>query len=108
VIAIGATSYGMLIGTLFNTQAQGAVFGAISVIILAALGGIWVPTFVMPDFMQQVSSFSPLNWGLEIYYGLFLRGQGLYQLWPYVLCYAAFILVNLIATSVYLKARSLV
>lgn len=72
-----ATGYGLLIGTISNSQDQASLFGAVSVVILAALGGVWVPTFVMPELMRDISSISPLNWGLEAFYGVFLRGLGL-------------------------------
>lgn len=71
-----ATGYGLLIGTVSNSQDQASLFGAVSVVILAALGGVWVPTFVMPELMRQISSISPLNWGLEAFYGVFLRDLG--------------------------------
>ena len=71
---LAATGYGLLIGTVSNSQDQASLFGAVSVVILAALGGVWVPTFVMPELMRNISSISPLNWGLEAFYGVFLRG----------------------------------
>ncbi len=71
---LAATGYGLLIGTVSNSQDQASLFGAVSVVILAALGGVWVPTFVMPEVMRNLSSISPLNWGLEAFYGVFLRG----------------------------------
>ncbi len=73
---LAATGYGLLIGTLSNSQDQASLLGAVSVVILAALGGVWVPTFVMPELMRNISSISPLNWGLEAFYGVFLRGAG--------------------------------
>jgi len=72
-----ATGYGLVIGTVSNSQDQASLFGAVSVVILAAIGGVWVPTFVMPEVMRTISSISPLNWGLEAFYGVFLRGSGL-------------------------------
>jgi ABC-2 type transport system permease protein len=73
---LAATGYGLLIGTVSNSQDQASLFGAVSVVILAALGGVWVPTFVMPELMRNISSISPLNWGLEAFYGVFLRDVG--------------------------------
>ena len=35
-----------------------------SVIVFAALGGIMVPKFLMPQFIQSLSILSPLSWGL--------------------------------------------
>ena len=73
--AFAATGYGIMVGTLASTEQQGAIMGALSILLLSALGGIWVPTYVMPEAMRSISVFSPLNWSLDGYYKLFLRGQ---------------------------------
>ncbi|MFC7523825.1 ABC transporter permease [Parapedobacter sp. GCM10030251] len=70
---LAAIGLGILIGTVAETQEQSAPFGAIFVIILAALGGVWVPTFIMPEMMQKVSAFSPMNWGISAFYDVILR-----------------------------------
>lgn len=71
--AVSAISYAVLVGTYAKTQEQANGFGAISIIIFAAIGGIWVPNFVMPDYMQSIGNISPLKWCLEGYYTLFLK-----------------------------------
>lgn len=73
VAGLAAIGLGILIGTFAETQEQSAPFGAIFVIILAALGGVWVPTFIMPEVMQKVSAFSPMNWGISAFYDVILR-----------------------------------
>ena len=73
-LALTAVGYGLLVGTIFNTPQQSAVFGGISILIMSALGGIWVPLNIMPHFMQTISSLSPLNWALMGYYELFIKG----------------------------------
>ncbi|MEO6963173.1 MAG: ABC transporter permease [Puia sp.] len=73
--ALAATGYGILVGTLASTEQQGAIMGSLSILLLSALGGIWVPTYVMPESMRAVSAFSPLNWSLDGYYKLFLRNS---------------------------------
>jgi ABC-2 type transport system permease protein len=83
VTAFSAISYGMMIGFTATTHDQAASFGTVSVIILSALGGLWVPTFVMPDIMKTIASFSPLNWSLEGYYEILLRGGNLISILPY-------------------------
>lgn len=75
--ALAAIGLGILIGTISKTQEQSAPFGAIFVIILAALGGIWVPVFVMPDFMQKLAVISPMNWGITAFYDVILRNGNL-------------------------------
>ena len=74
---LAAIGFGVLIGTISNTQEQSAPFGATSVVVLAAIGGIWVPVFLMPEFMQKIAQFSPMNWGLNAYYDIILRNSGI-------------------------------
>lgn len=73
VSGLAAIGIGTLIGTIADTQEQSAPFGAIFTIILAALGGVWVPTFIMPAMMQKVSALSPMNWGISAFYDIILR-----------------------------------
>ncbi|KIQ21369.1 ABC transporter [Flavobacterium sp. MEB061] len=68
-----AIGFGILLGTVASTQEQSAPFGATSVIILAAIGGVWVPVFAMPKIMQIVAKSSPMNWALEAFYDVLLR-----------------------------------
>ena len=84
-IAFAATSYGVLIGTIFKTPSQSLTFGSVSVVILSAIGGIWLPIYVMPPFLQKLGSISPLGWGLDGINDLFLRQQGLVFILPQVL-----------------------
>ncbi len=74
--SLAAIGYGVLIGTISTTHQQAATFGSISVMILAAIGGVWVPVFAMPPFMRTISVVSPLNWGLNGFYEVFIREGG--------------------------------
>ena len=100
-----AVSYAMMIGTLSKTIEQANGVGAISIIIFAALGGIWVPTFMMPGYMQVVSLFSPLHWCLDGFYTLFLKnGDGMELLLPSVVLICFSLSCQLVA---YLKLRKI-
>lgn len=77
VISLAATSYGLLIGSYAKTLQQSNGISAVSVMIFAAVGGIWVPSFVMPDSFNIISEFSPLKWGVSLFSGVFVRGEGI-------------------------------
>ncbi|WP_165748945.1 ABC transporter permease [Cellulophaga sp. Z1A5H] len=95
---LAAIGLGLLLGTIAKTQEQSAPFGATFVVILAALGGVWVPVFVMPKFMQTLSNISPMNWGLNAFYDVFLRNSTLLEIVPEItLLFLFFILTTLIA-----------
>ncbi len=69
-----AVSYAICIGVFAQTQEQANGFGAVSIVILAAIGGLMVPSFAMPESFRMIMKLSPLHWCLEAYYGLFLEG----------------------------------
>lgn len=75
-----AISYAMCVGIFAKTQEQANGFGAVSVVILAALGGIFVPAFAMPQIFQHIAKLSPFYWGLELFYGVFLENRQWYDL----------------------------
>ncbi|HPR99988.1 MAG TPA: ABC transporter permease [Candidatus Sumerlaeota bacterium] len=64
-VALAATSLGLLIGSSASTHEQASVFGAVSVVIASALGGVMVPVFAMPEGLARLSVISPLNWALK-------------------------------------------
>lgn len=72
-----AVSYAICIGVFASTQEQANGFGAVTIVILAAIGGVLVPSFAMPGSFAGVMKLSPLHWCLESYYGLFLQGGNL-------------------------------
>jgi len=104
--AIAATGYGVMLGTIATTQEQAASFGSVSVVILAAIGGIWVPVFMMPGIMQMLSRISPLNWGLEGFYDVFLRGGGMVEVLPYVALLLGFFIITMSIAFFYNKFKS--
>lgn len=106
--SLAAVSYALMIGALSKTQEQSNGIGAISIIIFAALGGIWVPTFVMPEYMQIISNFSPMHWCLEGFYILFLKGGSWNQLAPVIGFLFIFIAVCQITTYTKLKLEKLI
>lgn len=98
--ALAAIGFGLLISAFASTHQQASIFGAVSVVILSAIGGIWVPTFVMPKFLKTLSSVSPLNWGIEAFYGLILRNGDLVSVLPQCLLLVGFGLVCFIVSIV--------
>ncbi len=106
VSALAATGYGVAIGTIAKTHDQASTFGAVSTIIFAALGGIWIPVYVMSEMMRGLSRFSPLNWGLNGYYDLFLRDGNIAAISPWVLRLFIFFVFCLLVAFFYEKCKS--
>ncbi|MBP6312826.1 MAG: ABC transporter permease [Flavobacteriales bacterium] len=94
-LAVGsaATAYGVLVGAFSTTQQQSAVFGSTSVVILSALGGVWVPLYIMPEAMRVIGNLSPLNWSMEAYNAVLLRDGSMAELSPFLIPLAIFTIV---------------
>lgn len=103
--ALAAIGYGIAIGKIASSDQQAAVFGSISVVIMAAIGGIWIPTFVMPPIMQTLSHISPLNWGLSGFYDIFARDCGIESVLPECATLLGFALACVFVTIIYDKQK---
>jgi len=79
-ISLCATSFGLMLGTFFKTSNQALPVGAISVVILSAIGGVWVPVEVLPQVLKTVSVISPMRWGLSAINTILLRNGNLYDI----------------------------
>ena len=103
-----AVSYAICVGVFAVTEEQANGFGALSIVILAAIGGLMVPDFIMTGTMRSFMKFSPLHWCLDAYYGLFLEGGKLSDVWPNVLS-LIFIIAGLQGIALWgLKRKNLV
>jgi ABC-2 type transport system permease protein len=103
-----AVSYAICVGVFANTPEQSNGFGAVSILILAALGGLMVPSFAMPANLQKFLSISPLHWALEAYYGLFLEGGKLKDIWMNILSLLGITALIQLFTLYGLKRKNLI
>jgi len=100
-VSLAASGYGIVIGTIATSQEQSSIFGSISVVILAALGGVWVPNFMMSDLMNSVSKLSPLNWGLNGFNNVLLRNEGVTDNLPNIIALLLFFLACILTAFLY-------
>lgn len=103
--AFAATGYGVMVGTLASTEHQAAIMGSLSILLLSALGGIWVPSYVMPEVMRNISAWSPLNWSLEGFYKLFLRGGQVTDILAEAIKLMAFFFVTMTISYLFNKKK---
>lgn len=104
--ALAACGFGILVGVLARSYDQAAIFGSVSIVIAAALGGVMVPVYVMPRMMQDLSLVSPLGWGLNAFLDIFVRSGNLTTVQPYVAALIGFFLFcSVIAALVFRRLR---
>jgi ABC-2 type transport system permease protein len=71
-----ATGLGLLVATLGKTPEQVGGLSTMLALTLAAVGGMMVPSFAMPEFMQTLGKLSPHYWALSGYQDVLVRGLG--------------------------------
>ena len=102
---LAAIGFGILIGTVAKTQEQSAPFGATATIVLAAIGGVWVPVFAMSKTMQIIAQCSPMNWGLNAFYDVLLRNGTIMDIAPELSLLVAFFIITSTIAILYDKKK---
>jgi ABC-2 type transport system permease protein len=103
-----AVSYAICVGVFASTHEQSNGFGAISIVILACIGGLMVPSFAMQGLAKTLAGFSPMHWCLEAYYGLFLEGAQLKDILNNILSILLITVAFQFITYVGLKRKNLI
>ena len=99
-LSLSAIGLSILIATVVDSVEQATTIGGIINILLGAIGGVMVPKFVMPSFMQEFANVSPMSWGLEGFLDIFLRRGGLADVLNEVVALSLFGLVSLVLAAV--------
>ena len=84
-ISFAAISFALLIANISKTTEEATSIGGVINIIFAAIAGIMVPKFVMPQFMQDLSLFSPMSWGLESFIEILVNNGSFSDIKSYLL-----------------------
>lgn len=99
--SLAAIGFGIVVGTFASTHSQAATFGSVMVVILALLGGIFVPVNILPEMLKKITFISPLRWGTDAFIGMFAKGYSIGKIWP-ELC----LLLGFFALSLLLSIRT--
>lgn len=94
-LSVAALGFALLIAVTARTTEQATLLAGLGNIVLAVIGGVMVPKFVMPEALQRIADFSPMSWGVDGFLELFLRGGGIVNIWSELAKLLAFGLVAL-------------
>ena len=104
-LSLSAIGLSSLIAVSAKTTEQATTIGGISNILLGAIGGVMVPKFIMPDFMQTLANISPMSWGLDGFLKIFLQSASLGDILNESFMLIVFGLATLLASVVVLKIK---
>ncbi len=94
--SLAATGFGIITGAFASTHGQAATFGSVMVVILALLGGIFVPVHILPEALRNISYISPLRWGTDAFLGVFARHSGITGILTEVILLTGFFILSIL------------
>lgn len=75
--ALMTAAFGLLIAAFGRTPEAARGLATFATLILVMLGGAWVPTFVFPAWMQQLTLVVPTRWAVDGLDAMTWRGLGM-------------------------------
>jgi ABC-2 type transport system permease protein len=72
-----AATFGLLIAALGQTPQAARGVSTFAILLMVMLGGAWVPTFVFPAWLQQITVVVPARWAVDGLDAMTWRGIGL-------------------------------
>ncbi len=71
-----ASAFGLLLAAIGKTPAATRGVSILAVLILVMLGGGWIPAFLFPAWLQNVTLFLPTRWAIDGLDAVTWRGAG--------------------------------
>ncbi len=111
-LLLGATLYilaglgfGLLISTISRTQQEAFMSMFLFFLPAIILSGFMYPIETMPAFFQYLTLLNPVRYFMEVVRGIFLKGEGVVDLWHHFLVLAVMAAVTVrVATVRFRKA----
>jgi ABC-2 type transport system permease protein len=75
--ALMASTFGLLIASIGQTPGGTRGVAILATLMMVMLGGAWVPAFVFPAWLQQVTLVIPVRWAVDGLDAMTWRGLGL-------------------------------
>ncbi len=102
---LSAIAGGVFIATISQTMQQALLISFFALFPISFLSGTLVPVGSMPRFLQGLSLLSPLRYYMDVILGIFLKGNGMTELWSQAVILLAFGLVLFAAAAVIFGRR---
>jgi ABC-2 type transport system permease protein len=101
--ALMASAFGIFCAVFTSSATQLNATSVLFVCMSSALGGMWWPIDVVPDWMQSLARVLPTFWGIQGVQGVMLRGYGVLEVLPMVLILCGFAMFFILVSTKVLK-----
>jgi len=75
--ALLSAATGLLIAAVGGTENRARSMAILSILSLSILGGLWLPSFMLPLYVQNFSLLLPTTWMIKGFEGVIWQGMGL-------------------------------
>ena len=100
-ISLTAISLSFLLSSICKTVSLAASLTGAILILMTVFGGIMVPKFIMPKFMQNISLFIPHGWAFDGYQKILVKDYNIVQILPNFFVLLGFSIVFIIISLFY-------
>jgi ABC-2 type transport system permease protein len=99
-LSAAATGFGMLICAYTRTLAQASGISTLLILLMSALGGAMIPSFLFPAFLRDyIAPLTLVHWGVDGFLAVLWRDAGLSGILPYVGVLLLFAIATLAAAT---------
>jgi len=95
-VSLLAASTGLLVAAIGGTEARARSICILAILTVSMLGGLWIPAFLLPEWVQQWSLSLPTTWAMRGMDGLTWQGYSWQMALPSVAAVLAFALIFLV------------
>jgi len=90
LMVVMSSAFGIMLATLVKTQRSAGSIAVLVSLVLAPLGGCWLPLFVFPRWLQLIAKITPHAWAIAGFNKLMLFGADFTAVVPEMLVLASF------------------
>jgi ABC-2 type transport system permease protein len=84
-VSLLAAGIGLLVASIGRTEASARSLFIVVILAVSMLGGLWLPGFLLPKWVQEWSLALPTSWAMRGLDGVTWQGLGLKAVWPSLL-----------------------
>ena len=85
-----AAATGLLVAAIGGTEARARSVSILAILGVSMIGGLWMPAFLLPDWVRDLALSLPTTWAMRGLDGLTWQGQGLIESLPTLAVVAGF------------------
>jgi ABC-2 type transport system permease protein len=93
LMVIMSSAFALMLATLVRTIRSAASLAVITSLLLAPLGGCWWPSFLYPDWLQNIAKITPHAWATEGFNKLMLFGASFGDVWSSMVALLVFTVI---------------